>query len=134
MLPYGDSRITRYALGIFFVVLVGYGYFEARGLLFGPRIEVTSSIGVSHEQFIRIQGKTDHIASLLMNGKGLSVTENGAFDEPFLLAPGSNRIVLSAKDKYGNLTTKTLDIFYSPEAGQGPVSTSTAATSTPPRK
>jgi len=134
MLPYGDSKITRVALVIFFLILIGYGYFEARGLLFGPRIDIGSPVTVSHEQFVHIQGTTEHIASLSMNGRAISVTQNGAFDEPYLLAPGSNRIVLSAKDKYGNTASKALDIYY--VAGPKPTSTnispatSTATTST----
>lgn len=130
MLPYGNSRITRVALGIFFIVVVAYGYFEARGLLFGPRIDIPTSASVSHEQFVRVQGKTDHIASLSMNGKSISVTENGAFDEPFLLAPGSNRIVLTANDKYGNTATKMLDIFYVPSASSSLTTPAPFASST----
>jgi len=132
MLPYGNSRITRIALAIFFLILIGYGYFEARALLFGPRIDVGNAMTVSHDQFVKIQGTTDHIASLLMNGKAISVTEDGAFDEPYLLAPGSNRVILTAKDKYGNTTSKMLDIYYlkSPDIIYETKATSTATTST----
>ena len=113
MLPYGDSRFTKIALGLFFLIVIGYGYFEARALLFGPRIDIESQMTVSHDKFVRIQGETQHIASLSMNGKAISVTKEGIFDEPYLLAPGSNRIYLEAKDKYGNTTTRVIQIYYS---------------------
>ena len=81
MLPYRDSRPTYIALGIFFLVIIGYAYFEARGLLYGPTIHVSSNIMEVREPFIAIKGQADRIASLSMNGKSVSVTESGAFEE-----------------------------------------------------
>jgi len=133
MLPYSESKITKTVLVIFFIILIGYGYFEARGLLFGPRIDVGTQMTVSHDQFVHIQGTTDHIASLQMNGRPISVTESGAFDEAYLLVPGSNRVVLSAKDKYGNFASKTLTIYFvqTPSAQTAPPQATSTGTTTP---
>jgi len=130
MLPYRDSRITQLALALFFVLLIGYGYFEARGLLFGPSITVTSQVTEVHQPFILIKGHADRISSLSMNGKAIQVTESGDFSEPYLLAPGDNRIVLDASDKYGRSRTETIEIVYTPETSPGPTTT-VAATTTP---
>ena len=114
MLPYRDSRLTYIALGIFFVIVLGYAYFEARGLLFGPAITVPSDITEVHDPLIRIAGKAERISSLSMNGKTISVTEEGAFEEEYLLAKGYNRIVLDARDKYGRSRSKVIEIVYTP--------------------
>ncbi len=124
MLPYRDSRITQAVLLLFFVLLVGYGYFEAQGLLFGPSITVTSSITSVHQAFITISGHADRISSLEMNGNPVEVTETGDFSIPYLLAPGYNRIVLDARDKYGRDRTRTLEIVYTDDSA-------TSASSTP---
>lgn len=134
MLPYRDSTITRIALGIFFLLILGYGYFEAQGLLFGPSITIGSPVTEVHEEFVKIQGKANRISSLSMNGKQITVTEEGAFSEPYLLAEGANRIVLDARDTYGRTTRKIITIVYIPSATSSPqtTATSTISTSTTP--
>jgi hypothetical protein len=112
MLPYTDGRLTRAAFGLFFLVVIAYAYFEARGILFGPRIHLNSTQTISRQQFVRIEGTTERITSLVMNGAEITVTEDGAFNEPYLLSPGSNRIVFAAKDKYGNSTESSLELYF----------------------
>ncbi len=131
MLPYRDSRLTYIALGVFFLIVLGYAYYEARGLLFGPSITVNSTITEVHEPFVTIQGRADRIASLSMNGKAISVTENGSFEEPYLLSPGYNRIVLDASDKYGRTRRQAIEIVYTPStsSGQAPESIATSTAS-----
>lgn len=125
MLPYRDSRITKIALGVFFILVVVYAFFEAQGILFGPTISTYSNVIEVHDPFITINGQAERISSLSMNGEEIQVTESGAFEEPYLLAEGSNRIVLDAKDKYGRRTQKVIEVVYTPSP------TSPTASSTP---
>ena len=136
MLPYRDSRLTKVIVGIFFILVIIYAYFEARGLLFGPSISITSSkVATSSSQYVLIQGQATHIASLSVNGGAIQVTETGIFKEPYVLAPGANRIVFDAKDKYGHTTQKIVEIVYIPGASDSEypvrVSTTTASTTLP---
>lgn len=117
MLPYRDSRLTTIVLVVFFVLLAAYAYYEARGILFGPTIDVTSAVTESTEQFVLIEGTAERIASLKMNGKEISVTETGAFSEPYLLAPGLNRLIFDATDKYGRSRQAIVEILYTPPVG-----------------
>lgn len=114
MLPYRDSLFSRVALGIFFLLVLAYAYFEARGILYGPHIQVPSETTLVHEQFVKISGKADRITKLTMNGKAVPVTEDGAFEEPYILAVGHNRIILRAEDKYGRTSEEVVEIFYEP--------------------
>ena len=107
MLPYRDSTLTKVALAVFFLLIVGYAYFEARGILFGPTIQVAQTLEQVSSPYIELTGTTTHIATLSMNGQSVPVTEAGAFDIPFALSPGYNRIVLDATDKYGKTTEKS---------------------------
>ena len=135
MLPYRDSKLTKIGLVVFFLLVLAYGYFEAQGFLFGPTIAVSSGITEVHDPFIHIQGQAERISSLAMNGKQISVTENGTFDEPYLLAVGDNRITLDATDKYGRTRRQVIEIVYTPNATSSvptSVATSTEATSTTP--
>jgi len=134
MLPYRDSRLTKIAIGIFFAIVAGYAYFEARGMLFGPKISIPAGITEVHEPFITLKGRADRIASLSMNGKVISVTEDGAFEEPYLLSEGINRIVFDARDKYGRSRQEIIQVVYVRPAHMDTVPTKngpTTATTTP---
>lgn len=114
MLPYRDSRFTRIILIVFFILVLGYAYFEGRGLLYGPTISIEGRVMEVSEPFITIEGKAEHIATLAMNGKTIPVTEEGNFSEPHVLAPGYNRITLAARDRYGKTTERVIEIVYTP--------------------
>ncbi|HUO56362.1 MAG TPA: hypothetical protein VMU27_02940 [Candidatus Paceibacterota bacterium] len=112
MPSYHNSYLTRIAFGIFFLIIVFYAYFEARGLLFGPTISVDPLPSVVQAPYILVQGQTTHIDSLMVDGQPIPITESGAFQDPYILAPGANRIVFDAKDPYGNSTEKIVEIVY----------------------
>lgn len=114
MLPYRDSRLTKIVLVIFFIVIAAYAYYEGRGLLFGPKINVPETVQTVSEPYVRIKGKADRISALALNGKPIQVTAEGAFDEPYLLAEGLNRILLDATDKYGRTRQEVIQIVYAP--------------------
>ena len=134
MLPYRDSRFTVIALIVFFVIAIGYAFFEARGLLFGPTIDVPAGQTVVHDPYVVIQGSAQRISSLTMNGAQIQVTEAGAFSQPYLLASGYNRIVLDAKDQYGRTRERVIEIMYIPTStppATGSGTDSTTSTSSP---
>lgn len=123
MLPSRDSRVVRIFLAIFFLLLIGYALFEARGILYGPEIEIPEEAVVVTEPTTLIRGKAERITELRLNGKQIPVTENGEFEELFLLAKGSNYFLLEARDARGRTTEKTLVIIYNPPlsgTAQGP--------------
>lgn len=130
MLPYRDSRITILALIVFFVLVALYAYFEASDALFGPRIILGEAPTSVSSPFITLKGQAEHIAELRLNGTPIPVTEEGVFEEPYLLAEGFNRIVLEAKDQYGRETSQTLSIRYVPLPGATPTEEASASTST----
>lgn len=129
MLPYRDSMPVKIALVVFFLIIAAYAYFEARGILFGPTIQVPQSIEEVSSPYIELTGTTSHIATLTMNGESVPVTVAGSFDIPYALSPGQNRIVLDATDKYGNKTEKIIQIIYTP-ATTTPTQVSTTTTAT----
>jgi hypothetical protein len=140
MLPYRDSRLSRIALLVFFLAVIIYAYYEARGLFFGPSIAIPAqTMSATDNSYILIQGQADRISSLSVDGDPIQVTETGAFSEPYVLAPGVNRIVFDAKDKYGNKTQKVIEIVYTPttdstaSTSSGQASSTTLTASSSPR-
>lgn len=135
MPSYPESSVVRIFLLVFFAILVVYAYFEARGILWGPTIQISSNISTVTTPYIDIKGTTTHIAELTLNGQSVPVTESGAFDIPFALSPGYNRLELDAKDKYGKTAERVIQIILAtPIAAATSSATSTpanTATSTP---
>ena len=125
MLPYRDSRFVRIILVLFFLVVLGYALFEAQGMLYGPVIDVPSQAITVSDPYTIIKGRAERITELRLNGKTIPVTENGEFEEPYLLAEGSNRLFLDARDARGRTARKTIDIVYIP-----PTHAATSASST----
>ena len=115
MLPYRDSRFVRIILVLFFLVVLGYALYEAQGLLYGPLISLPEEAVTVSDPYTIIKGRAERITELRLNGKTIPVTENGDFEEPYLLAEGSNRLFLDARDARGRTTRKTIDIIYTPK-------------------
>ena len=124
-----DSRFVRIILFIFFALALAYAIYEARGVLAGPVIHLTDDVRTTSEQYTSIAGRAERITELRLNGQTITVTEEGAFDEPFLLAPGANRLILEARDARGRVAVRTLDIVFTPDADSPPLIIPDATTS-----
>jgi hypothetical protein len=123
MFPYRDSRAVRIILFVFFALLAVYALFEARGLLYGPVIDLPEETIVVSDAFTTVKGRAERITELRLNGAQIAVTERGEFEEPFVLAPGSNHLILEARDARGRTTRKTLMVIYNPPTEAPPPGT-----------
>ncbi len=109
-----SSRWVYIGLGVFFLVLIGYGLFEARGFLAGPAIIISPRVLTTGDPLIKVSGTALRIATLSMDGKDIPVSEGGVFEESYVLTPGYNRIALDAKDKYGKSAERVIEVMYAP--------------------
>lgn len=104
-------------LAIFFVItgIAAYSLFQARNVIRGPIIKINSpSNGVSvKDSMIEIKGLAKNISFISLNGKQIFVDKNGNFNEKIILASGYNALKMAAKDKFGRLTEKSLEIVLS---------------------
>lgn len=107
-----DNILTGYAIGLFFLAVIGYALFEARWLILGPTIAISSDTSATSTQFIIIRGSAQHSSTLLFNGAPVAVTENGTFGEGFVLIPGVNELYFDATDRYGHSVHKVVTIVY----------------------
>lgn len=70
-------------------------------------IENGSSI---NEGIVNVSGRAKKATNLYINGKNVSVTKAGEFEEPIALPAGYNIVTVEAKDKFGKLSSKTIEI------------------------
>jgi hypothetical protein len=111
---YSDSKVSIAALGFFFLLVLGYAGFEARGVISGPKVAVSSQAAAVHDPLVTISGQADRITSLTLNGTAVPVTQDGAFDQQYLLSPGENTVTIEGKDEYGRCATQSVSYTYQP--------------------
>ncbi len=95
-------------------IIVGYGIYRAKTLAEGPKITVIEPRdgSLSAASLITVSGTAKNISFLNLNGSQIFTDEAGAFSEKILLANGYNVITLSASDRFGRKTEKSLQIMY----------------------
>lgn len=113
-------HLAKFALIIFFLLLIAYAYFEARAVLYGPQIHIPTETIVVTEPYTEIRGQASYISELKLNGAMVHVTEDGKFAEELLLTPGENRLVFDAKDKFGRETQEIVKVYYKPTNNPSP--------------
>ncbi len=119
MTPSRDSKPVRIALYLFFALLFAYALYEAWGMLYGPQIVIPEETIVVHEAYTLISGRAERITELRLNGARIPVTEEGEFSEAYLLAPGTNYLILEALDARGRSTEETVTIIYEAPPSSG---------------
>ncbi len=109
-----DSKLIRFSLLSFFALVGGYALYAGWGLLSGPAVEVPEMTMTVSEPYLLVKGTAKRITELHLNGATVPVTEEGAFEEPYLLAVGSNRLILEARDARGRTDRSLIDVAYIP--------------------
>lgn len=84
-------------------------------MVLGPSISVPVSVFGTSSPFAAIEGATERISELRLNGTRVTVTESGTFRESFLLSPGTNHFVLEARDSRGRRARERVAVLYTPD-------------------
>jgi hypothetical protein len=110
----GKTWLKILFFGGLLLVILGYTAFEARKILEGPALTITSPIvkGIMNDQLVEVAGIAKNIKEIKMNGSPIYIDEQGNFKENFLLISGYNIIELEAKDKFNKETKKTIELVY----------------------
>ena len=101
------------------IVIVGYAFFQAHNLVFGPNITITSPLdGETYtDQMVHIKGVAKNAAYFSIDNRPVLLDKDGNFDESLLLAGGYTIIKLDATDQFGKSIEKTVQVIYQPPAG-----------------
>lgn len=101
------------AISFLALIIVVYSLFQAHKLISGPIIDVyTPQNGAVYSQtLIEIDGRARNIAYINLNDRKIFTDKNGFFKEKILLSPGYNIIKLDARDKFGAVTEKRLQLI-----------------------
>ncbi len=98
----------------FFLFIIIYALFGSRDLIYGVKIKdvnIMDGIKVANS-IIEIKGNAKNAVNLTLNGREISISETGDFNETIALLPGYNIINIRAQDKFGYTDEKNYKIIY----------------------
>jgi hypothetical protein len=97
--------------------LVVYVSYQARFLITGPQISMTTELDVrQNTRQIELQGTATNISHLQLNGRPIFTNPKGEFTTAVILENGYTVTTLTAEDRYGRITTVTRTFVYSPSS------------------
>lgn len=108
------KKILSVFVALFLTATVfGYGYFRAKNFLRGPVVEITTPKNgqLLASALVSVGGISKNISFLNLNGRKIFTDENGNWSEKVLASPGINIIEVSAKDRFGRDTKKTIKVI-----------------------
>jgi hypothetical protein len=108
-----NLSIRETALAGFLGFVALYALFQARYLILGPRISLTSPLNGSTatSSLVLVSGVAKNVTYISMNDRPIFLDEKGNFEEKFLAYPGSSTIIIKARDRFGRETEKVTKII-----------------------
>lgn len=108
-----DARVLFAVFSLFIVVILGFAFSRAQGILQGPKI-------VLHEEklyqsitdgFITLEGRVYRNAHFEINGRTVAPEQNGNFSERLYLSPGHTIMTIQARDRFQRSTEEIISIY-----------------------
>jgi hypothetical protein len=99
---------------ILFLLILGYGFFQARNLIVGPEINITSPKNGENllNPLVTVAGSAVNISRISLDDRQIFVDKHGNFSEKLLVPSGYTIIKLAAQDKFGRTTQKLIELNY----------------------
>ncbi len=108
----GQKTVKRALVACCALLICGYLYYQMRGIVGGPRIQIATPKNGSAvlDGRVTIKGTSREITSLLLNGRQIFTDAEGHFSEDLLLLDGYNVIEIRAMNRFKRTTVKRLDL------------------------
>jgi len=109
------KKIIKISLvSVLFLFIVIFAFFRSKDLLFGVKIKNVNIIdGTKVTNNIQnVIGIAKNATILRLNGREISVDQQGNFNETITLLPGYNIINIKAQDKFGHVDEKNYKLMY----------------------
>ncbi|MFA6520755.1 MAG: hypothetical protein WCT44_04100 [Candidatus Paceibacterota bacterium] len=104
---------------LFFILIIIYVIIGSKDLIFGVKIKNVNLDGLPAqsgakvtENTIKLTGNAKNAINLTLNGREISIDEQGNFNETIALLAGYNIINIKAEDKFGYVDEKNYKLMY----------------------
>ncbi len=110
---FGRSALV---IGLLFLVVAGFLFFQYRAAIFDPRINIDypKEGQTVNSLIIEVKGKTDPSATLLIDNKQVPIEADGTFSKEISVFPGNSAVSFKVENKFGRVTTQTRKILVKP--------------------
>jgi cytoskeletal protein RodZ len=97
------------SVGLLFLGIFGYLGWQVNRILEPPMLVLASPDDghITSDEHVTIRGTVDPETHITINGKAVSIAQEGQFEQNLDLVEGLNTIVVSATKKHGKSTTQT---------------------------
>lgn len=101
-------------LSLFFILIIVFAFFRSKDLIFGVKIKNVNIVDGSTitEDVIKLTGTAKNAIKLILNGREISVDQEGNFNETIALLSGYNIINIVAQDKFGDIDEKNYKLMH----------------------
>ena len=101
-------------LVVFFLLIIIYAFFRSKDLILGVKISNVNIMDGAKvaNNVLQVTGNAKNAVNLTLNGREISIDQEGNFNETIALLPGYNIINITAKDKFGYSDEKNYKIMY----------------------
>ncbi len=104
--------MSRSVLILIALAIIGYGFFEARQLVVGPDIAITTPVHgtATSSVWVGVEGVARNISFLTINDAPAYTDESGRFYEVLTPPPGFSVVTVAAVDRFGREVEKSISI------------------------
>jgi hypothetical protein len=94
------------------LVIIGYAAWRSLNYARGPEIEIfqPENGSTAASSTIDIIGRADRVNSLMVDGRSISLDQQGSFKDTLVVFPGVNIIAFDATDQFGRSTEKQIEV------------------------
>ncbi len=102
------------------ILLVSYAMYQARFIIQGPQIRITSHTNglTVGGHLITLEGLARNVAWLSLNDRQIFTNDKGAWSEKLLVSEGVSVVTLKATDRFGRKTEEEIELVLPTERSQ----------------
>ena len=107
---------ARAGIGAVAVVLAAFVFFAASRLTrFNGRplliVDLPQDRAALREQMVRVEGRTERESKLTVNGREITINEQGDFGERIELQPGATALIFISENRFGKMSQVTRHVI-----------------------
>ena len=104
---------------VLFILLIAYSLYQARFLVLGPQIWIDNPQDGStvDDSLVIMEGRSKNIAWISLNDRQIFTDEEGVWGEKLLVSEGVSIMTVSARDRFGRETSRSVQIVLPTQAG-----------------
>lgn len=113
MNPFLKFRVATVSIVLLLIVVVGYGFFRSYDLIHGITLTVSGipEDGIAHDPYLPLSGKAKNAVLLSLDGRPITVSKAGDWQDAIILSKGYNVISILARDKFGKETKQDYQVM-----------------------